>query len=180
MGDAGGAGRCAGATSAAPGARGGQHGGAGPAPLGEGGGRQGPAAAHLAEDSPPPPLDGAATHPLLGTVRTKSSGLHHPSMGREGGQGSSDRGSGERAPVGELAAMGSLGGLLQTATRRYDRARSPFLSGWEDDSQNFYPRGPANTVTGWRVDVQCAVQRGAGQCRAVQGRACTCQNRSFP
>ena len=38
------------------------------------------------------------------------------------------------------------------------------------------PRGPANTVAGWRVDVQCAVQRGAGQCRAVQGRACTCQN----
>ena len=38
------------------------------------------------------------------------------------------------------------------------------------------PRGPANTVAGWRVDVQCAVQGGAGQCRAVQGRACTCQN----
>ena len=35
------------------------------------------------------------------------------------------------------------------------------------------PRGPANTVA---VHVQCAVQRGAGQCRAVQGRACTCQN----
>ena len=37
------------------------------------------------------------------------------------------------------------------------------------------PRGPANTVA---VHVQCAVQRGAGQCRAVQGRACTCQNSS--
>ena len=35
------------------------------------------------------------------------------------------------------------------------------------------PRGPANTVA---VHVQCAVQRVAGQCRAVQGRACTCQN----
>ena len=35
------------------------------------------------------------------------------------------------------------------------------------------PRGPANTVA---VHVRCAVQRGAGQCRAVQGRACTCQN----
>ena len=34
-------------------------------------------------------------------------------------------------------------------------------------------RGPANTVA---VHVQCAVQRGAGRCRAVQGRACTCQN----
>ena len=39
------------------------------------------------------------------------------------------------------------------------------------------PRGPANTVA---VHVQCAVQRGAGQCRAVQGRACTCQNRPWP
>ena len=68
-------------------------------------GRQGPAAAHTAEDSPPPPLDGAAADPLLGTVRTKSSGLHQPSMGREGGQGSSDRGGGKRAPVGELAAI---------------------------------------------------------------------------
>ena len=113
MGDAGGAGRCAGATSAAPGARGGQHGGAGPAPLGEGGGRQGPAAAHTAKDSPPPPLDGTAADPLLGTVRTKSSGLHQPSMGREGGQGSSDRGGGQRAPVGELAAMGSVGGYCR-------------------------------------------------------------------
>ena len=41
------------------------------------------------------------------------------------------------------------------------------------------PMGPANTVAGWRVNVQCAVQRGAGQCRAVQGRACTCQNQWF-
>ena len=38
------------------------------------------------------------------------------------------------------------------------------------------PRGPANTVA---VHVQCAVQRGAGQCRAVQGRACTCQNQKI-
>ena len=62
--------------SAAPRARGGQHGGAGPAALGEGGGRQGPAAAHPTKDCAPSPLDGAAGDPLLGAVRAQPSGLH--------------------------------------------------------------------------------------------------------
>ena len=55
----------------------------------------------------------------------------------------------------------------------------PCLDGWVT-VKNFYPRGLQIL---WLTVVQVswsAVQEGAGQCRAVQGRACTCQNRSFP
>ena len=55
----------------------------------------------------------------------------------------------------------------------------PCLDGWVT-LKNFYPRGLQIL---WLIVVQesCSVvQGGAGQCRAVQGRVCTCQNRSFP
>ena len=56
----------------------------------------------------------------------------------------------------------------------------PCLDGWVTVKIFFYPRGLQIL---WLIVVQeswSAVQEGAGQCRAVQGRACTCQNRSFP
>ena len=112
MGDACRSGRRACAKSAAPRPRGGQHGGPGAAALGKGGGGEGAAAAHLAADCAPPPLDGVAGDALLGLVRAEPRGPGHQGMGRQGCQSGSARGGCQRAPVGALTAVGRVGGGL--------------------------------------------------------------------
>ena len=80
------------------------------------------------------------------------------------------KGSSSKVPSQDPLSFGSGSAVLDTSQMTADEMRALPQSQQEAIGG---PRGPANTVA---VHVQCAVQRGAGQCRAVQGRACTCQN----
>ena len=89
-------------------------------------------------------------------------------MGREGGQGSSDRGGGERAPVGELAAMGSVGAYCRPRQGGTTMHGPPSCLVGRMTVKIFIPGG-------LQIQLLVGESMSSAQCRGVQGSAGRCR-----